>query len=196
MRLSPKCCVLSHNTKAFWEGIHLKSCILHRECGLSTRKHLGDLSCCSIWHRSDESLTCGDSVQQAASLHAWPPGKGLVDGKLQNRAGLTHIEMYSPLSHKTSYRNVNIKKMQCTPVSDSVRHFTHLTSTRHDRKAWIRGSELLNSRNPSTQQQSLVQQPHSCSKVFQLVSCLPKEPSATKSASIPYWYADSLHLLG
>lgn len=107
----------------------------------------------------------------------------------------SHI-MHFPLSHKASYRNVNMKKIQCSLVCDSLRHFAHLTSSLHNGKARRRDSEPLGSRNHSTQQQPPVKQPHSCSKEFQLVTHPHEEPSASKSASILCWYAYSLHLTG
>lgn len=151
---------------------------------------MDDLLGCSIWHGLDENLVC--------KLPQYTPDHLERSWWIENRRTVldySHI-MYFPLSHKASYRNVNMKKLQGCLACDSLRHCAHLTSSRHNGKAWRRDFELLSSRNHSTQQQPPVKQPHSCSKEFQLVTHPHEEPSASKSASIPCWYAYSLHLTG
>lgn len=146
------------------------------------------LLCCSIWHGLDGNLECKLPQYTADHLErSW-----WMDGTVLD---YSHI-MYFPLSHKASYRNLNMKKIQSSLVCNSLRHFAHLTSSWHNGKARRRDSELLGSRNHSTQQQPPVKQPHSCSKEFQLVTHPHEEPSASKSASILCWYAYSLHPIG
>lgn len=157
------------------------------------QKQVDGLVCCSIWHGSMKTWCARTTSSHSTCLTTQ---KGVDGWKTEELCWIIHIQMYFPLSHKASYRNVNIKKIQCTPVYDSLRHFAHLTSTGHNRKAWRRDFELLDSRNDSTRQQPPVKQPHSCSKVFQLVTHPREEPSASKSASISHWCAYSLHLAG